>query len=91
MYRDDDAARDARANALIDEIADLERQKLARASVEQRLETARRELAGLAAVMAPPVPVAVAAAPPPMPGLAVHLCVFGAAAAATFVGYTLLF
>jgi hypothetical protein len=86
MYRDDDAAREARANALIDEIADLERQKLARAAVEQRLETARRELAGLAMAVAPPAPVA-----PPMPGLAAHIGVFAAAAAATFIGYTLLF
>ncbi len=84
MYRDDDAARGTRANALIDEIAALEREKLARSDLEQRLETARRELAALqVAPAAPP--------PPPAPGLLVHLGVFTAAAAATFAGYALLF
>jgi hypothetical protein len=79
MYRDDDVARGARAHALIDEIAELERRKLAHASVEQRLDAARRELADLETAPAAS-----------MPGLLVHLCVFGAAAAATFIGYTLL-
>jgi hypothetical protein len=83
MYRDDDVARAARANALIDEIADLERQKLARATVEERLDTARRELASLAA---PPAPQPAA----PMPGLGVHLGVFAAAATAAFAAYSLL-
>jgi hypothetical protein len=82
MYRDDEVARAARANALIDEIADLERQKLARATVEERLDTARRELASLAA---PPAPAAA-----PMPGLGVHLGVFAAAATAAFAAYSLL-
>jgi hypothetical protein len=86
MYRDDDAARAARANALIDEIADLERAKLARAAVEQRLDAARRELATLAVTTDPPPAPA-----PLMPGLAAHLGVFTAAAAATFACYSLLF
>jgi hypothetical protein len=81
MYRDDDSARSQRANALIDEIADLERQKLAHAAADQRLETARRELASLQ--------VHAAAAPPP-PTLAMHLLVFGATAAAAFVAYNLV-
>lgn len=81
MYRDDDSARSQRANALIDEIADLERQKLAHAAPDQRLETARRELASLQ--------VHAAAAPPP-PTLAMHLLVFGAAAAAAFVACNLV-
>jgi hypothetical protein len=85
MYRDDDVARAARATALIDEIADLEREKLARASVEQRLEAARRELGALEVAMAPAEPA------PPGPGLLAHLCVFAAAATATYCGYTLLF
>ena len=83
MYRDDDVARAARANALIDEIADLEREKLARAAVEGRLDSARRELASLAAPNAP--------AAAPTPGLGVHLGVFAAAATAAFAGYSLLF
>jgi hypothetical protein len=85
MYRDDDAARGARASALIDEIADLERRKLAHARAEQQLEAARRELAALETSLAP------TARPAPMPGLLVHVCVFAAAAAATFVGASLLF
>jgi hypothetical protein len=86
MYRDDDVARAARATALIDEIADLEREKLARASVEQRLEAARRELGALEVAMAPPAEPAA-----PGPGLLAHLCVFAAAATATYGGYSLLF
>lgn len=83
MYRDDDTARGARADALITEIAELERQKVARAEQDQRLAAARDELASL---QAPP-----AAAPPPRsPGLVTHLLVFGVAAAATFAGYSLL-
>jgi hypothetical protein len=83
MYRDDDAARTERAIALIDEIAGLERQRLASAAADQRLEAARRELLALqtdtpAGVQQPP-------------GLITHLLVFGAAAAAAFVGYTLVF
>ena len=82
MYRDDDAARSERANALIDEIADLERQKLAHAAADQRLEAARRELASLQ--------IHAATAPTP-PTLTMHLLVFGAAAAAAFVAYNLVF
>ena len=82
MYRDDDAARIERANALIDEIAELERQKLINAVTEHRLETAKHELSALqsdspAASQAPP-------------GLITHLLVFGVTAAAAFVGYTLV-
>lgn len=84
MYREDDAARGARAHALIGEIAQLEREKVARVELDQRLEAARRELATLQVALAP------APAEPP-PGLLVHLLVFGAAAAATFTGYSLLF
>jgi len=84
MYRDDDVARSARANALIDEIAELERQKIAQSGVDQRLESARRELATLqVAPTAPP--------PAPRPGLLVHLGVFLGAAAAAYMGYGLLF
>jgi hypothetical protein len=84
MYRDDDVARGERAHALISEIADLERQKVARAELDQRLETARVELAALQVTpsTAPPEPR--------LPGVLVHLLVFGVAASATFAGYTLL-
>lgn len=85
MYRDDDAARAERANALIDEIAELERQRIAHAAAEQRLEAARHELRALQAPAPPPAP-----APERPPGLATHALVFGAAACATFLGYTLL-
>lgn len=81
MFRDDDIARTSRANALIDEIADLERQKLAQAATDQRLDTARRELSALQPSAAPQ---------PRAPGLAVHLVVFAASAAIAFAGYTLL-
>jgi hypothetical protein len=84
MYRDDDAARAQRANALIDEIADLERQKVAHATADQRLEAARHELSALQAHAAP------APAPAP-PALTMHLLVFGASAAAAFVAYNLVF
>jgi hypothetical protein len=83
MYRDDDAARAERANALIDEIAGLERQKVINATTDHRLATARRELSGLQAHAA--------AAPQAPPGLGIHLLVFGATAAAAFLGYTLVF
>jgi hypothetical protein len=85
MYRDDEAARGARADALINEIAGLERQKVARAEQDHRLDAARQELAALQAVTPPPEP------PPKAPGGFVHLAVFSAAAVATFLGYTLLF
>jgi hypothetical protein len=84
-YRDEDAARTARADALITEISGLEREKVARSELEHRLESARRELALLQATPAPPP------APPAPPGLAAHVLVFLAAAGATFAGYTLLF
>ncbi len=83
MYRDDDSARGARADALITEIAELERQKVARAEQDQRLEAARHELA---AMQASPGPTP----PPRPPGLLTHALVFGVAAAATFAGYSLL-
>lgn len=83
MYRDDDAARAERAHALIQEIADLERKKVAQAAADQRLAAARDELTALQPPAAPP--------PERPPGLATHLLVFGATAAATFLGYTLLF
>jgi hypothetical protein len=82
MYRDDDLARDARAHSLITEIAELERDKLARAELDHRLETARRELAALQ--------TPVVQSEPPAPGVAAHLLAFGAAAVATFAGYSLL-
>lgn len=82
MYRDDDAARGARADALISEIADLERRKVARAEQDERLAAARLELASL---QAPP-----SAPAPRSPGVLVHALVFAAAAGASFVGYSLL-
>ncbi len=82
MYRDDEVARGERANALIDEIADLERQKLAQAGIEQRLEAARRQLRELQPV---------AAAAPARPNVATHLIVFAVSAAAAYLGYGLLF
>ena len=83
MYRDDEAARGARADALISEISDLERRKVARTEQDQRLEQARIELATL---QAPP-----AVEEPRAPGFFVHLVVFAAAAGTTFAGYSLLF
>ena len=83
MYRDDDTARTERAIALIGEIAELERQKLTNAAIDQRLETARRELSALHAPAG--------AGPNEAPGLVTHLLVFGAAAAAAFVAYTVAF
>lgn len=82
MYRDDDAARAARASALIDEIADLERQQLQQTTTAQRLDAAKRELSALQP-----------GAPAPVerpPGLLVHALVFGATATAAYLGYTLL-
>ena len=83
MYRDDDVARAERAHALIHEIAELERQKVAQATADQRLAAAKDELTAL---QAPP-----ATAPERPPGLATHLLVFAGTAATAFVGYTLLF
>ncbi len=82
-YRDDSAAHNERATQLIDEIARLEKQKLAAAVADSKIEEAKRELAGLS-VSLPAVP------PEVRPGLVVHLLVFGATAAATCLGYTLL-
>jgi hypothetical protein len=81
MYREDEVAHGARADALISEIAELERQKVARIGLDQRLEAARLELATLQVAPAP------AARPP---GLVTHVIVFGAAAGTMFLGYSLL-
>ena len=79
MYRDDDAARIERANALIDEIGKLEREKVAHAATDQRLEAARHELRALQAnAQSRPV------------GLGTHLLVFAATAGVSFTAYTLL-
>ena len=83
MYRDDDKAHAERANVLIDEIAELERQKVAQAQTEQRLEAAKRELASMQ--ITPTAP-----APTKPPGLLLHLFVFSATATAAYLGYTLL-
>lgn len=80
MYRDDDSARTERSIALIHEIAELERQKLASAALDDRLDAARRELCALQSQ---------SASRPQHPGLIAHLLVFGAAAAVAFLGYTL--
>lgn len=83
MYRDDDAARTERANALIDEIAELERQKVLNAATDHRLEAAKHELSALQSHSP--------AAHEESPGLITHLLVFAVTAAAAFVGYTLMF
>jgi hypothetical protein len=80
-YRDDAAARAARASSLIDEIAGLEHAKVAHAATDQRLEAARRELATLQ----PPSPVA-----PRGPGVIAHVGVFAATAGVAYLGYGLL-
>jgi hypothetical protein len=85
MYRDDDDARAERAKLLIDEIAGLEREKLAHAAAARRLEDAKRDLAALQS--APGAPAEPAPRPP---GLVTHVVVFCVAACATFAGYTLL-
>jgi hypothetical protein len=78
MYRDDDIARTERATALIDEIAELERQQLAQAANARRLEAARMELSALQPQED---------APPRSPGLAAHVAVFATAAVVAFLGY----
>jgi len=85
MYKDDDVAHTERANALIDEIAKLEHDKVTQAATEQRLEAAKRELAALHAspAVAPPPP-------PKGPGAIAHLLVFGLTATVAFLGYTLI-
>ena len=82
-YRDDTAARTERATQLIDQIAQLEKQKLAATTADHAIEEVKRELAGLS--------IALPTAPPEArPGLVAHLLVFGATAAASCLGYTLL-
>lgn len=78
-YRSDDDARVARADALIREIAELERARVDRAGLDRQLDDARAQLAMLQA--------APAEAPP---GLLVHIAAFVAAAVASFAGYSLL-
>ena len=82
-YRADADAHADRADALIREIAELERQRVARTAEDARLAEARAQLAALQP--------AVAAAPVERtPSLGLHLAVFVAAAAVTFLGYTLV-
>ena len=87
MYRDDDAARAERANALISEIGELERKKVEQVTTDQRLAAARDELRTLqaTATVATPKPPAEKA-----PSVGVHLFVFAATAGATYLGYVLL-
>ncbi len=80
MYRDDDVAGAARANALIDEIAGLEREQIAATERARRLEAARQELADLR-----PAPSA-----PSAPGVGVHALVLAASAITAFLAYSLL-
>jgi hypothetical protein len=81
MYRNDNEAHAERASLLIDEIARLEREKLAHAATERRLEDARRELATLQPARDP--------APAP-PGVVAHIIVGLTAALVTFTAFTLL-
>lgn len=81
MYKDDDVAHADRANSLIDEIAELERQKVTQAASDHRLEAAKRELASLQS-KAPTAPRG--------PGAIAHLVVFSVTAGAAYLGYTLL-
>ena len=87
MYKDDDIARDARADALIEEIGALEKQKVEQAKTDQRLEAARAELRTLqaSATIAPGTPPA-----EPPPGVLTHLLVFAGTAGAGFLAYILL-
>ncbi|MBX3159514.1 MAG: hypothetical protein KF773_26320 [Deltaproteobacteria bacterium] len=93
MYRDDEQARTDRANALIDEIADLERRKVLQAANDRRLEAAKAELVGLQsnALLDPVDPVDPAPLPPAPRrfGVAAHAAAFCASAVATFAGYAL--
>ena len=86
MYRNDDEARDERASALIDEIAELERARIAHGAAERRLEEARCELATLQLAPGPTTNPT-----PERAGIAAHIIVFAVAALVTFGGYTLLF
>lgn len=85
MYKDDDVAHADRANALIDEIAKLEHQKVTQAETDKRLEAAKRELADLQAPPPTPTPET-----PKGPGAVTHLLVFGATATLAFLGYSLI-
>jgi hypothetical protein len=76
MYRNDNEAHAERASLLIDEIARLEREKLAHAATERR-----RELATLQPARDP--------APAP-PGVVAHIIVGLTAALVTFTAFTLL-
>lgn len=86
MYRDDDAARGERANALIAEIGELERKKVEAVATEQRLAAARDELRTLQAAST----IATPSAPERTPSALTHVFVFAATAGATYLGYTLL-
>ena len=81
MYRDDDIAGAARANALIDEIAGLEREQVAATERARRLDAARQELADLRPV---------ARAEPTAPGIVTHVLVLVAASVTAFLAYSLL-
>jgi hypothetical protein len=83
MYRDDEVAGAARANALIDEIADLEREQVVATDRARRLDAARQELAELR-------PVTGATDEPHAPGLGVHVVVLAASAVTAFLAYSLL-
>jgi hypothetical protein len=85
MYKNDGVARDERATALIDEIAELERKKVEAAKTESRLEEARRELSSLQAHAPTAKP------DEKRPGVIAHVLVFAGTAGAAFLGYTLLF
>jgi hypothetical protein len=85
-YRDDDAARTERATQLIDDIAQLERQKLAAAKVEAQLDAAKAELASMQATSTVALPASEDKTPP----IVTHVLVFAGTAAVTFFGYTLL-
>ena len=80
MYRDDEVAGAARANALIDEIAGLERDQVAAAERARRLDAARQELAELRPTTDEPRG----------PGIAVHVVVLAASAITAFLAYSLL-
>jgi hypothetical protein len=84
MYRDDEKARVERAGSLIDEIGELERQKVTHAATDQRLDEARRELSTLQAHTPSP------RAPEKRAGVITHALVFGITAGAAYLGYTLL-
>lgn len=85
MYRDDDAARGERANALISEIGELERQKVEAARTEARLAAARDELRGLQAASV----VATGPALETPAGVMTHIAVFAVTAGAAYGLYML--